>query len=349
MDKFIVLDALRGAAAFSVITRHASGFFSYHLHYSYLAVDLFFILSGFVITHAYDKKLLTGELTVKKFVITRIIRLYPLYFVSVFLGAIAFFPWGKLVSGGELDQSPYILSFLAALMFLPYKMPNDNSLYPLVGVCWSLFYEIIINVFYAYFCNRLNKITSSLIVLILGISLLIVGLHSNSIDGGYSWGGASVILGLLRSSYGFLLGMLIYRSKNFRYNIARTFRFLFAVLPLIVLFSPKYRIDDVYIEIICLSIVFPLGIYFGSKLDVKSTKVSYYFGMLGVISYPLYLFHAPLASIFIKVMRYVHIDMKNITIFSGVCLCLLLVAMAVTLDRVYDAPIRTWLRKLLIK
>lgn len=189
MDKFIVLDALRGAAAFSVITRHASGFFSYHLHYSYLAVDLFFILSGFVITHAYDKKLLTGELTVKKFVITRIIRLYPLYFVSVFLGAIAFFPWGKLVSGGELDQSPYILSFLAALMFLPYKMPNDNSLYPLVGVCWSLFYEIIINVFYAYFCNRLNKITSSLIVLILGISLLIVGLHSNSIDGGYSWGG----------------------------------------------------------------------------------------------------------------------------------------------------------------
>jgi len=67
VQKFQVLDALRGCAALLVVEYHAAGmFFEYRPPSSYLAVDLFFLISGFVLAHSYGTKLVQG-LTVGRF------------------------------------------------------------------------------------------------------------------------------------------------------------------------------------------------------------------------------------------------------------------------------------------
>jgi peptidoglycan/LPS O-acetylase OafA/YrhL len=97
---FVILDALRGVAAAAVVTVHAPLFFhsvatpgsvpdaSGHapmtgpLFEAYLAVDFFFLLSGFVLAHAYGEKLNDG-MTSCQFMRCRLIRLYPLYLLAL--------------------------------------------------------------------------------------------------------------------------------------------------------------------------------------------------------------------------------------------------------------------------
>ena len=72
---FVTLDGLRGIAALAVVTRHAP-YFRNPFFESYLAVDFFFVLSGFVLAHAYGQRL-RGNLSILDFVKIRIVRLYP--------------------------------------------------------------------------------------------------------------------------------------------------------------------------------------------------------------------------------------------------------------------------------
>ena len=80
---FITLDGLRGVAALAVATRHApflwqAGHPTGFLYESYLSVDFFFVLSGFVLAYAYDERFRTG-MSARQFMSARLIRLYPLY------------------------------------------------------------------------------------------------------------------------------------------------------------------------------------------------------------------------------------------------------------------------------
>ena len=83
---FYGLDALRGIAAAVVVTRHAPALFGIGLFpNSSLGVDLFFVMSGFVIAHAYDQRIEKG-LNWRQFLVIRAIRLYPLDLLGTALG-----------------------------------------------------------------------------------------------------------------------------------------------------------------------------------------------------------------------------------------------------------------------
>jgi peptidoglycan/LPS O-acetylase OafA/YrhL len=74
---FAALDGLRGVAALTVLALHglAAPFdFAYLVPHAHLAVDFFFMLSGFVIAYAYERRLLTS-MSVKEFIAVRLIRL----------------------------------------------------------------------------------------------------------------------------------------------------------------------------------------------------------------------------------------------------------------------------------
>ena len=89
-SRYATLDGLRGAAAMVVVFVHFHAL--YHLpeiEHGYLAVDLFFAMSGFVIANAYDRKLSSGELNWQKYFVLRLFRLYPLYFAGLALGVAA--------------------------------------------------------------------------------------------------------------------------------------------------------------------------------------------------------------------------------------------------------------------
>src|ERR1700722_12878203 len=85
---FSGLDGLRGVAALFVAMRHISFFHNLGVHGGYLAVDLFFVLSGFVIANAYEARLAGGP-SAPRFLVLRYVRLWPVYALGAGLGLIA--------------------------------------------------------------------------------------------------------------------------------------------------------------------------------------------------------------------------------------------------------------------
>src|SRR5580698_8903196 len=83
---FQTIEGMRGAGALLIVMRHAPMMFGgFRVPESFLAVDLFYLVSGFVIAHAYGERLAAGE-PLGRFMMTRVIRLYPLYLVGLGVG-----------------------------------------------------------------------------------------------------------------------------------------------------------------------------------------------------------------------------------------------------------------------
>lgn len=82
-----VLEGLRGAAAILVLFRHIPTYAPpINFQMSYLAVDLFFVLSGFVIANSYEQKLTSEKMSFKEFAVLRVIRIFPLYIIGSLIG-----------------------------------------------------------------------------------------------------------------------------------------------------------------------------------------------------------------------------------------------------------------------
>src|ERR1017187_8440436 len=97
------LDGLRGVGAFMVVMRHVPGFFGpIRVPESFLAVDLFYLVSGFVVAHAYGERLNAGGF-LKAFMKTRLIRLYPLYFIGMAIGLVAAIQIGRASCRGRVE------------------------------------------------------------------------------------------------------------------------------------------------------------------------------------------------------------------------------------------------------
>src|SRR6187455_297893 len=89
-----ILDGLRGVAAIIVVFFHlAEPLASSRLHnvvnHGYLAVDFFFMLSGFVIGYAYDDR--WNKMSIGKFFKLRLVRLQPMVIMGMIIGAICFY------------------------------------------------------------------------------------------------------------------------------------------------------------------------------------------------------------------------------------------------------------------
>lgn len=84
---FTALEALRGIAAVVVMFLHTGGTLGpIPANIGYLAVDLFFLLSGVVLANSYERQLTTGQISPAGFLLQRIIRLYPIYLLSLPIG-----------------------------------------------------------------------------------------------------------------------------------------------------------------------------------------------------------------------------------------------------------------------
>src|ERR1700710_863959 len=89
-----ILDGLRGVAAilvvaFHIFEAHSTSHLDQIINHGYLAVDFFFVLSGFVIGYAYDDR--WGSLTVKGFFKRRLVRLQPMVVMGMIIGAVFFY------------------------------------------------------------------------------------------------------------------------------------------------------------------------------------------------------------------------------------------------------------------
>ena len=360
-----LLDGLRGVAAFMVIWYHVFEGFAFAsnsaietLNHGYLAVDFFFILSGFVIGYAYDDRW-GKSLTMKDFFKRRLIRLHPMVIMGAVLGAITFCIQGSVQwDGTHVAISMIMLSLLCTIFFIPampgvgYEVRGNGEMFPLNGPCWSLFFEYIGNILYALFIRRLSNKALTVFVVLLGVALAAFAVFNVSTYGnigvGWTLDGVNFLGGSLRMLFPFSLGMLM--SRNFKPMKVKG-AFWICAIALIALFSVPYLegleplcMNGVY-EAFCVIVAFPIILWIGASgttTDKQSTKICKF---LGDISYPVYVIHYPLMYLFYAWLIENQLYTLGETWHVALCVFILSIILAYLCLKLYDEPIRKYLAK----
>ena len=184
--RFDALDGLRGIAAFAVVIYHYTQHNGLHwLGGAWVAVDLFFVLSGFVIAHSYGAKIMNG-MTLKEFAVVRLVRLGPLYFIALALGLLAALLSVRLDISNGATPSDALTAFALGLAWLPYfnllAWPFGVSntfgpVFPLNEPSWSLFFEMFVGFAYFGFVCRWRRYSSAALVLVVAGLYVIIGRH----------------------------------------------------------------------------------------------------------------------------------------------------------------------------
>ena len=327
--RYDILDGLRGVAALMILMYHvfndAKSFYVWpapvnEFYHSFLGVDFFFILSGFVMGYAYDERwkkaspILSPQetreaLTFWGFVKRRLIRLHPMVVMGVLLGVVAFLIQGcTRWDGTEVGLQALMLSTLLALFLIPSPTSLDvrgnTEAFPLNGPHWSLFFEYIGSLLYGLLLHRLP--TKWLRVWI-ACGILSITAYAMLNEGGgiaYGWSSEPVNLmgGALRMLYAYPMGLLM--ARMFRERSPKPLRghiFLISSLALVVILgmpSLGNKDADTIYQLICLLSLFPAIIWFAARGMVsgwRQKSVSF----LGRLSYPLYAVHFPLIYLYI--------------------------------------------------
>jgi len=343
-QKFAVLDGMRGIAALFILTRHTGSFWDIWLYKSYLAVDLFFILSGFVIAHAYDQKLQRGILTNKDFFAIRVIRLAPVYVMALAL-AVAVALMSGTMDGEAVSTSQIMWSAAFALFFLPSHVVGIVSLFPLIGPAWSLFFELIANFLYAGLRARLTEKAMPTLLVLLGLLVCFCSYMNGGLDNGFMWGPRSIGTGLARVCFGFLFGLYLYKNRS-RFALSRATGVLSTVVvPVValavILCLPNLHRFNWVADVLFVAIAFPALVILASSattIPLESLLLA-----LGSSSYPIYVFHQPLGKLLAALYPEV---IKSHAPWSGIVFVLILVPATILLERRFDVPIRRYLTKL---
>lgn len=338
--RFITLDAMRGVAALVVLAWHVGGPPAHVLCGSYLAVDFFFCLSGFVLAHAY----LEAPLATVRFMQLRAIRLYPLYLAGLVLGAITI---ATVSTPARIGASSLGLVFLPS----PFRVNTDQiSLYPLDPPAWSLLFEVLANAIWFPFRRQLTGIPGYITLSAIGASLAITVGTVGSLAGGIQF--ANFAAGLPRVAYPFLAGVLMYRIWRASSRPPRLPWWLpmLALLTIFVIPGPRALVDGV-----AMLILVPLAVYLGACAAPRARISVALQRKLGDASYAIYVLHWPIIAgvhrLLIDQGFLGHIAPPFVTAHPSLVTTpltfALVIGLALALDRFYDGPARSWLRRAL--
>src|SRR5271170_7297473 len=178
---YLILDGLRGVAsimvvAFHLFEAHSTSHLDQIINHGYLAVDFFFLLSGFVIGYAYDDR--WGKMSVGNFFKRRLIRLQPMVVMGMVIGALFFYFQDSVLWPGihQVSLWKMLLVMLIGFTLIPVPPSLDirgwQEMHPLNGPGWSLFFEYIANILYGLFVRRFSKTLLSILVILSAIALV---------------------------------------------------------------------------------------------------------------------------------------------------------------------------------
>jgi peptidoglycan/LPS O-acetylase OafA/YrhL len=361
---YALLDGLRGVAALLVVWYHifegyafAGGTMITTVNHGYLAVDFFFMLSGFVVSYAYDDRL-GKSLTLKNFFKRRLIRLHPMVVMGAIVGLIAYCIQGCVQwDGTQVSVTNILISLLLGMLLIPvfpgaaHDVRGNGEMFPLNGPGWSLFFEYIGNILYALFIRRFSNKVLIFWTIFTGVGLGMFSIFDvagyGSIGIGWSMDAVNFFGGLFRMIFPFSMGMLL--ARNFR-PLKIKGAFWICSLILAVLFHVPYIEGTSFhfnglFEFITIAGIFPVVLLLGASgttTDKITAKISKF---LGEISFPLYMVHYPVMYLFYAWL----IDKKLYTLGETWQVALLVIAGSVMLAylclKLYDEPVRKWLGK----
>ncbi|HLO20601.1 MAG TPA: acyltransferase [Sphingomicrobium sp.] len=336
--RFAALDLLRGLAAIAVLLVH----FRYGptgvtlAQKGYLAVDFFFVLSGFVVAHAYEQRLRRGT-WLGPFCLTRLLRLYPLYAFASIIGIAAVY----FQPGTDRDTGHWAVSILLAVFFLPTPSQfsaNPGSLYPFNFAAWSLFWELAVNLLYGVAAPQLDKRLLSLLIALGAAGVAVICLSGHSLDGGANWPG--LLFGTARALFGFFAGAAVFRLHQ-RRSAPIVPAWLLGCVLILTLSLPLDLAGPLY-DLLCVTCLFPMLVWLGAKATAGPALRSVSLTM-GYISYGMYVLHTPILDLVhaLRVRTGLEVHAPAPLALAGYLISLGTIAWMIT--RFLDAPTRSWL------
>lgn len=262
------LDALRGVAALVVLGFHVgtisgSGTWAG----GFLAVDFFFVLSGYVLARTYESRMPSAG----QFLLLRYKRLWPIVALGTLIGA-------PLIFANE--HSPLVLTLNLALIpaFASYGS------FPANGPTWSIFAELVANLLHAAFLWRLP--VRALVLVCLGAGSIVVGsqiLHPQMINPGPGFG-LGILWALPRALFGYSLGIILWRVWQDCPPLKAHWSFALLTLLLAALFGDRLPFAiPIFVLLAC-----PCILAAGLRWQAGSAGM-----WLGEVSFPLYAFQVP--------------------------------------------------------
>lgn len=340
--RLVGLDGIRGLAAICVAVHHTEGFVGFDAApAAYLAVDLFFCLSGFVIGHAYERKLIQeSSLSANDFALKRLIRLYPLYLLGLLLGVLAYAGM-SLSRNQQIDPMLFATSLIASMFFLPaiggtsLKAPN---LFPFNGPSWSLFLEIVINLAYGYAARMLSSGVLAVILIASWVWLAAQTLAHGSadlipLDG-------ALLSGFPRVLFSFTLGILMYRYRE-RLSPSGIGKATAVIVIVVATAFLVFQAPAAFVgikDLIVITALFPIAVLvlYAAKFDGILRQPLL---IAGEASYALYAIHVPLLGLLLGAWKAAGLGQAPAWAIFAIILPLIVV-LAIVVTRLYDEPVR---------
>lgn len=357
---YSILDGLRGVAAIMVVFFHlfeayATSHIDQEINHGYLAVDFFFILSGFVIGYAYDDR--WKKMSVKDFIKRRFIRLHPLVVMGAVIGAIMFYFQGcEVWDVSRVSVGMLVVATLMNAFLIPatpgFEIRGVTEMFPLNGPSWSLFYEYIGNLLYAFFIHKLPTKALALLVALAGCGLAAFAVWGplGDLCFGFSLTGDNILGGSLRLLFSFSAGLLL--SRIFRPGRIRGAFWICSAAVVVLLGVPRIGgnehlwMNGLY-DTVCCVFLFPLIVFWGASGETTDAATTRICKFLGDISYPLYMVHYPFIYLY-----YAWVKNENLTFIQSLPGALALVFGCILLAylclKLYDEPVRRFLTKRLL-
>jgi peptidoglycan/LPS O-acetylase OafA/YrhL len=325
---FVALEGLRGVAAIAVAVGHAAQVLGTNHYFSSteLAVDFFFMLSGFVLAHAYEARLRTSKWFLT-YLVARIIRLYPLIVFGVLLAAVA-----HLVRGGDILYVVRLALQGAVLVPELNISALDPSIFPLNPPAWSLLFEMIASICFGLGLWFGRKTAPMLIFSV--AALLFFAIGAGTFDLG--WSPYALMGGLARVMFGMGAGVFLYRIHSGGLNRLPTIHISISTVALLLIVSGLGR--SLILHILFVFVVFPILILSSVRANNSFVGVC---RLSGNLSYPLYILHWPIYLWIDILVAGARMNLKS-SVLTGLSI-LVAVILSLAVLRFYDQPARRWL------
>ncbi len=354
-ERLAPLDALRGLAALGVSVfshfQHFGGdhatyplmqYMAFHWIYenAWLFVDLFFLLSGIVLTYRYLEPLGEQKVDGREFFFLRLSRLYPLHVLALFVCAgLEWFLWARYqvtVIYEHNDLYNFVLQLFYLHTFFEHGWSyNEPS--------WSVSGEVLVYVLFYLFARRFRAsyVPLALLTVVVGIAVQ----QPNA-----SWPIVNSLIG--RALVGFFLGSVAFLYMQALDKRGWGVRFGWGCLACftVICVASSFIGWKAWVTVNPLPNVlatFPLLIFACLRVPPLARLLSLRpFTFLGDISYAVYLIHVPLQMITLAIAKHVlHVEMPTTNIWLLVAFAVILVAAATAAHYGFERPARRWLRE----
>lgn len=338
------VDGMRGVAAILVLDYHVALYFSFSkgalgsavlIDHFYLAVDLFFIMSGFVIAHSFDARMAVG-MTILEFMVIRLRRLYPMVLAGVFLGSLTLFAFllltpqiGLVRIEWAIGAGLLLLPTTALAEFKPWSFPANSP-------HWSLSYEMIMSFAYAATFRFLKGRIFAFVTLSALFACIAVAYSNGGLNLGFRISDFAVASG--RIVFPFFLGVALRRSRFFKPG---TIRYGYVAIPLLLLIVINPIPATLLYDTLAVTALLPALVWLtaSAKPMARSDALA---ALAGEVSYPLYALHFPLVVAFSNCSKYLKLSHSQNLALAAFCAVFALI-FSFFVYKTIDVPVRRYL------